>query len=312
MATKKDSKQGRFGPIEGVPVGSHFPSRLEVQRAGLHRYNQAGISGLAELGAEAIVVSGGYNDDVDRGDVIIYTGEGGREKDSKKHTKPQEFTKGNAALVRSEELRIPVRVIRGHKGDGPDVPRTGYRYDGLYMVESSWTATGRDGFLVWQFRMVKCSESTPVDVLQGVPLDVTVTLPDGNAAPGRVVRQASVIRRSALLVQKVKELHGYRCQVCGVVLETPSGPKAEGAHIQPLGGTFFGPDVPANLLCLCPNDHALFDALALRVGEDGMVMNVMSGVELGLLRLVASHAIDPAHLKHHRDRVDARLAGGGV
>ena len=31
----------------------------------------------------------------------------------------------------------------------------GYRYDGLYFVESFWQETGQAGYLVWRFKLVK-------------------------------------------------------------------------------------------------------------------------------------------------------------
>lgn len=40
---------------------------------------QAGISGSGEEGADSVVVSGGYEDDEDYGDVIVYTGHGGND-----------------------------------------------------------------------------------------------------------------------------------------------------------------------------------------------------------------------------------------
>ncbi|MBT6251913.1 MAG: hypothetical protein HOI84_01280, partial [Flavobacteriaceae bacterium] len=44
-----------------------------------------------------------------------------------------------------------------------------------------------------------------------------------------------------------------------------SGPIAIGAHIKPLGRPHSGPDVKENLLCLCPNHHDQFDALAFSI-----------------------------------------------
>ena len=70
-----------FGHINGYPAGSYFGSRAELAEAGVHRHRQAGISGSASKGADSIVLSGGYEDDQDFGDTIIYTGYGGREGD---------------------------------------------------------------------------------------------------------------------------------------------------------------------------------------------------------------------------------------
>lgn len=61
-----------FGEIPGMPVGTGFTSRREVADSGVHRPTQAGISGSGLEGADSIVVSGGYEDDEDLGNVIIY------------------------------------------------------------------------------------------------------------------------------------------------------------------------------------------------------------------------------------------------
>ncbi len=68
-----------FGEIPGYPEGSAFADRDELHRAGLHRRTQHGISGLANEGADAIALNGGYKDDRDFGDLIVYTGEGSRD-----------------------------------------------------------------------------------------------------------------------------------------------------------------------------------------------------------------------------------------
>jgi len=62
----------------------------------------------------------------------------------------------------------------------------------------------------------------------------------------------------------IKLLYGFRCQVCGVRLKlSPGNFYAESHHLQPLGGDHKGPDVQDNILCLCPNHHALFDYFAI-------------------------------------------------
>jgi putative restriction endonuclease len=67
-----------FGHIPEYPVGSRFENRAALAEAGVHRHRQAGISGSASKGADSIVLSGGYEDDQDFGNLIIYTGYGGR------------------------------------------------------------------------------------------------------------------------------------------------------------------------------------------------------------------------------------------
>ena len=122
-----------FGEIEDIPVGTSFQTRKEAAAAGVHKPLQAGISGSKDDGADSIVISGGYEDDSDSGDVIIYTGEGGQD-DKGRQIANQELVRGNLALAKSEIDGLPVRVIRGADKKNPFAPESGYRYDGLYSV----------------------------------------------------------------------------------------------------------------------------------------------------------------------------------
>jgi len=63
-------------------------------------------------GADAIVLHEGY--DVDSGDFVIYTGDGGR------------------------DLSTGQKIDRGHRLQSPYAPQLGYRYDKLYFGESHW------------------------------------------------------------------------------------------------------------------------------------------------------------------------------
>ena len=83
-----------FGHIPGIAVGSSFPDRAALSAAGLHRQMQAGITGSGKAGAESIVLNEGYEDDIDRGDEIIYTGEGGRDPNTSSQIADQTSRKG--------------------------------------------------------------------------------------------------------------------------------------------------------------------------------------------------------------------------
>ena len=143
-----------IGHIEGVAVGSHFRDRRDLRDAGIHRHLQAGID-YSKTAATSVIVSGGYIDDYDSGDEIIYTGQGGNDPSTKRQMKDQEWVRGNAALRRSQELRSPVRVTRGHKGEKAYAPRSGYRYDGLFLVREAWTEQGVDGYQICRFHLVE-------------------------------------------------------------------------------------------------------------------------------------------------------------
>ena len=144
-----------FGHVPGSPPGSHFPDRIALAEAGVHRARRAGIAGRAQEGAESVVLSGGYEDDEDRGDVIIYTGSGGRDRRTGRQAAHQTLTRANLALANSLRHGLPVRVVRGAHPDVHDPPEAGYRYDGLYRVTDYWQETGAAGFTVWRFRLVR-------------------------------------------------------------------------------------------------------------------------------------------------------------
>ena len=68
-----------FGDVLGVLEGATFPTFTDLRVAGVHKTTQRGIVGGAKEGCESICLNGEYGDDDDRGDWIIYTGEGGKE-----------------------------------------------------------------------------------------------------------------------------------------------------------------------------------------------------------------------------------------
>ena len=149
-----------FGHIPAYPEGSCFASRAELSHAGLHRPLIAGISGRGREGADSIVLSGGYEDDQDFGDEILYTGHGGRDPETGRQIGHQTLMKGNLALAYNKLTGLPVRVIRGATHRSPYSPDRGYRYDGLYRVEDYWRERGRSGFYVWRYRLVKLTTRT--------------------------------------------------------------------------------------------------------------------------------------------------------
>ena len=148
-------KKRLFGNIPNVIEGQHFNTRLELSHSLVHRPPRAGISGSQTEGADSIILSGGYEDDKDFGDVILYAGHGGRDRKSKKQTADQNLNSLNLALMKNGALNLPIRVIRGAALSSPYAPQSGYRYDGLFYVESYWKEKGASGFDVWVFKLVK-------------------------------------------------------------------------------------------------------------------------------------------------------------
>jgi len=73
-----------FGEIPGIEEDFWFAGRKEMMPSSFHRNWGAGIDGNGIEGASAIVLSGGYEDDRDLGDEIIYTGAGGNDNNTLK------------------------------------------------------------------------------------------------------------------------------------------------------------------------------------------------------------------------------------
>jgi putative restriction endonuclease len=286
-----------YGEIPGIPEGTQFGNRVDASNAKVHRARQAGIVGTGDFGAESIVVSGGYEDDEDNGTEIIYTGHGGRGPNGAQVADQTFDTSGNSALVTSQLTGKPVRVIRGQDSKSPHAPLSGYRYDGLFRVEDAWHSRGRSGFLVCRYRLVKVdAESLPV-----APTGTNTAAapgPDGNVNPGRRASTVQRIVRSTSVVDFVKSIHDHTCQACGARLTIGPRGYSEGAHIKALGRPHLGPDIPSNVLCLCPNCHVLFDGGALIIANDLAIM--VNGAAVGTLRTHSKHAVDSDYLAYHR------------
>jgi putative restriction endonuclease len=297
-------KERVFGHIDGYPVGSNFDSRQHLSQCGVHRPTQAGISGGADEGADSIVLSGGYEDDVDNGNEIFYTGHGGQDRKSntRKQTADQKLTRQNLAIAKSKMLGLPIRVIRGHNSHSRNpqqkatshYPEKGYRYDGLFYVDDYWIEHGISGFKVVRFKLIK--ENDPYQLTKDTTLNDQETEASGNQTPSR--KETTILRvvRDTKQAKKIKQLYEYRCQVCNIILEGSAGPYAEAAHIKPLGSPHNGPDTFDNLLCLCPNHHVLFDTGGFVVDEK---MNLV-GLD-GELTVHPEHKINNEYVQYHKE-----------
>ena len=125
--------------------------------------------------------------------------------------------------------------------------------------------------------------------------------PDDEESPvARYLKLVEAMSRSSKVRELVKKVNGYRCQFCSAKLETPNGPYAEGAHIQPIGRPHNGPDTTQNMLCLCPNCHVLFDSGAVTVDENGWVLGLDKKVKLAQS---AGHEISEKCLEYHREKI---------
>ena len=273
----------KFGEIEGYPEGSLFHSRSEIKKAGLHKYTVHGISEINGVGCECVVLNGGYIDDIDNGDEILYTGEGGRKKNENFQSFDQPFTKGNLHLSKNKFTQDPIRVIRGYKlKDSIYKPKNArYRYDGLYYLEDYWPHTEENGHRIWRYKLIKENSS----------------LPPANKSENKTERTkvtTNKIKRDPNIPKILKEKYDFKCQVCGIRLEAQNDPYAIGAHIKALGKPHDGPDNEENMIILCPNDHYLFDAFAFSINDDFSLIG-----KKGKLNL--KHHVRSEYIKYHRN-----------
>jgi len=300
-----------FGHLPGIALRSTFRSRRELYDAGVHRQLQAGIVGTRMRGAESIVMSGGYPDDEDSGFEIKYTGHGGQDPATKKQVRDQDpDDSGNAALIKSVETGRPIRVVRGSGHKSPHAPKSGFRYDGLYVVTGHSTAEGREGYQMCFFTLMCVDLSDDLAGEIDVEADAaTSAAPAGSLTPGRTTRVSTGPTRSAAVVGWVKNLHNYTCQMCGVRITLRGMPHAHGAHIRPLDSVHLGPDVLENVLCLCPNCHVQYDHGEIRINQDFRVTGGLVGS--AALRRVDAHAIDRVQIAYH-DQIHFPSTAAGV
>jgi len=277
----------RFGHISKFPEGSTFKNRNDVKSAGLHNMPVHGISRVPNIGADCIVLNGGYVDDEDKGDIIIYTGEGGRRANETKHTFKQELVRGNKDLALNKINNLPVRVIRGPRLDSDYKTKSGYRYDGLYKVDKYWPHSGIDGFIVWKYKLVKINNNDIEKITDETP-----------NKPSRRQSTSEHIIRNQQLAEDIKILYDYSCQVCSKRLEGANNTYGvHAAHIKDLGRPHNGPDIKSNMLCLCLNHHFLLDNYGFSINDDFSLI----GIE-GNLNIHDGHNINLEYIQYKRGK----------
>ncbi|KAM4635072.1 E3 ubiquitin-protein ligase UHRF2 [Polymixia lowei] len=208
-----------YGPIPGIPVGTTWKFRVQVSEAGVHRPHVGGIHGRSNDGSYSLVLAGGFEDEVDRGDEFTYTGSGGRDLSGNKrigeHSFDQTLTHMNRALAlncdaplndkdgaesRNWRAGKPVRVVRSSKGRriSKYAPEEGNRYDGIYKVVKYWPEIGKCGFLVWRYLLrrddIEPAPWTPEGLERIKKLGLSVQYPPGylEAMANKTKKEASV------------------------------------------------------------------------------------------------------------------------
>jgi len=140
------------------------------------------------------------------------------------------------------------------------------------------------------------------------PADLSwLTAAGVEGAVERQIRQRLAQKRDQILAAKLKALYDHQCMACGTKLLMGLSPKrfyVEAAHIKPLGKPHDGPDIPANMIVLCPNHHLQFDRGVITVRMKGGVPVFVSRIAGDPINgkpilLHPKHPLDPAHVHWH-------------
>jgi putative restriction endonuclease len=283
-----------FGEIDKIKVGKIFDNREALSKARVHGPTMAGIWGRENEGACSIVLSGGYEDDIDDLNYILYTGQGGQNRPGGKQVSDQEFVKGNKALMLNHKYNLPVRVSRGHQiKNGPN---KGYRYDGLYYVNRFERIKGKSGFYICRFHLSSEKE------IEKLETELKLTLKSDYKRTERITATVNRLKRNIKLSEEIKKLYEFKCQVCNAYLKTPYGGIAIGAHIKGLGSPHNGPDIIENIICLCPNHHEQFDDYGYYIEPDSLKIKGLEGFEDKKITINKKHKIDKELLKYHYEQ----------
>lgn len=133
----------------------------------------------------------------------------------------------------------------------------------------------------------------PREVTPGPPCSADLIASDVNDAAHPERRETILQRliRDTATARDLKLRHHNQCQICGLAVPLWEGQTyAEAHHIRPLGHPHNGPDLPSNMLILCPNHHAQCDLGAIRL-------------DLASLRQLPDHFIDTEHIRYHNTTI---------
>lgn len=139
-----------------------------------------------------------------------------------------------------------------------------------------------------------------------VEVDSPVALPEGNSTPERTRSVGKRVQRDEKLVQEIKRLYTDTCQLCGDRrLQGDDIGYSYVHHIKPLARQHDGPDVPENVIVLCPNHHDDFDNGMLTVDPDTLEIThayeaVLTGETVTVKR---GHEIASQFLAYHNQTI---------
>lgn len=123
---------------------------MDVSRANAHRPFSNTIDEGSFGAASLCTPHANSSNDIDLGDYLTYTSAECHVADPMNHP-----------LVLSCHNQVPVRLIRGYNLANSFAPKTGYRYDGLYLVISYWFVETQSSGKTLRFALARLDHQEP-------------------------------------------------------------------------------------------------------------------------------------------------------
>lgn len=257
---------------------------IHPQHLGIYRKDNVARSILADIGGNSPYA----NRWVVPSEVLDYVGHG-----SEKGT-DQEWDSFNSALRRAMEQGKRIHVVERLQRD----PARYYYHGKWYVLEAREVEEPRTGRRVLRFLISASPEWSGADP---VSRDAA---PDSIRTPNRVRTEVTRIIRDTQTSDRLKELYGYQCQVCGLTQRKGDGtPYAEAHHIRPLSEG--GPDEPQNMLVLCAQHHVDFDYGSIALDPDDCTSlhhRYDASLDGGELISRPDHETDESYARYHFDK----------
>ncbi|OHW61365.1 HNH endonuclease [Andreesenia angusta] len=124
--------------------------------------------------------------------------------------------------------------------------------------------------------------------------------PNKNPTPAiKEEKTVYLFKRNNVLADDLKRRYDNTCQICGERLSLRHNKSySEVHHIQPL--SLDGPDIPENMIVLCPNHHKLFDRGSITINiYDNKVKHVELENKVNEMTLDLKHNIDEKYIVYH-------------
>ena len=243
----------------------------------------------------------GYRDEFRDDGTVIYTGEG-QEGD-------MTYDGGNKAIGDHQDEERELHLFENAESGMA-------RYIGQYEC-ADWfreelpdTAGEKRSAIRFELQPIKNTArsvrdehpETGTSTTEDSDTDGDIDLPDGQQTTERRETTAERVERDEAIVRELKRLYNDTCQVCGDRrLQGPEEGFSQVHHLMPLGEPHDGPDVPENVIVVCPNHHQDFENGMLTIDPQTLEINHEYEDEISgdSLQTQGDHDIGAQYLAYH-------------